>query len=70
MLACDRNANAPASSGAATAAIIQETTSNEGWAIERGDVDCAFLNGRYLDEKGRAFDLAPKCGLPAVPELG
>ena len=68
-LASELKTNAPASSGAATAVIFWETASNEGWAMGQGDVDSAFLNDRYLDDKRRASPKAPKGGLQATPTL-
>ncbi|CAK0808101.1 unnamed protein product [Prorocentrum cordatum] len=48
----------------------KESASQLGWRLEQGDVDLAFLNGKYLDSSRRAYFRAPKGGLPAVPELG
>ena len=70
LLAGELKTNAPTLTDAATSVIMQETTSNEGWDLQQGDVDSAFLNGRYLSPDRRVFFKAPKGGLPAVPELG
>ena len=40
---------------AATAIILQQTASNEGWDLQQGDADSAFLDGRYLDPGRRVF---------------
>ena len=69
-LAGELKTNAPTLTDAATAIILQETASNENWDLQQGDVDNAFLNGRYLSPDRRVFFKAPKGGLPAVPEHG
>ena len=61
--------DAPTLTAEATSIILQEAASN-GWDIQAGDVDSAFLNGRYLDKGRVVFFKAPKGGLPAVPEKG
>ncbi|CAK0798712.1 unnamed protein product [Prorocentrum cordatum] len=62
--------NAPALTDTATSVILQEAASQSGWRLEQGDVDLAFLNGKYLDNSRRVYFRAPKGGLPAVPEMG
>ena len=46
------------------------TATESDWRLEQGDVDSAFLNGRYLDADRKVYFRAPKGGFPAVPELG
>ncbi|CAK0825490.1 unnamed protein product [Prorocentrum cordatum] len=70
LLAGELKTNAPTLTDVATAVIVQEAASQEGWRLEQGDVDSAFLNGKYLDDSRRVYFRAPKGGLPAVPELG
>ena len=69
-LAGELKTNAPTLTDAATAIILQETASHDDWDLQQGDVDSAFLNGRYLDPDRRVFFKAPKGGLPALPEHG
>ncbi|CAK0858741.1 unnamed protein product, partial [Prorocentrum cordatum] len=70
LLAGELQTNAPTLTDAATAVIIQEAASQPGWSLEQGDVDSAFLNGRYLDSSRRVYFNVPKGGTPAVLELG
>ncbi|CAK0847357.1 unnamed protein product [Prorocentrum cordatum] len=70
LLAGELQTNAPALTDTATAVILQEAASQLGWRLEQGDVDSAFLNGKYLDSSRRVYFRAAKGGLPAVPELG
>ncbi|CAK0806782.1 unnamed protein product [Prorocentrum cordatum] len=70
LLAGELQTNAPTLTDTATAVILQEAASQEGWTLEQGDVDSAFLNGKYLDNLRRVYFRAPKGGLPAVPEMG
>ena len=62
--------DSPTMTAEATAVLLQEAASHPNWLLELGDVDSAFLNGRYLGDDRRVFFKAPKGGLPAVPELG
>ena len=64
------NTDAPTLTAEATATILQMTAVESDWRLEQGDVDSAFLNGRYLDADRRVYFRAPKGGFPAVPELG
>ncbi|CAK0803467.1 unnamed protein product [Prorocentrum cordatum] len=70
LLAGELQTNAPALTDTATAVILQEAASQSGWRLEQGDVNSAFLNGKYLDSSRREYFRAPKGGLPAVPEMG
>ncbi|MDA8583368.1 hypothetical protein N9L68_04025 [bacterium] len=70
LLSGELKTNAPTITDAATSVILQETASREGWDLQQGYVDSAFLNGKYLSPDRRVFFRAPKGGLPAVPELG
>ncbi|CAK0903395.1 unnamed protein product, partial [Prorocentrum cordatum] len=70
LLAGELQTKAPALTGTATAVILQGAASQSGWRLEQGDVDSAFLNGKYLDSSRRVYFRAPKGGLPAVPEMG
>ena len=38
--------------------------------LEQGDVDSAFLSGRYLSEDRLIYFKVPRGGLPAVPKFG
>ena len=64
------NTDAPTLTAEATATILQMTATESDWRLEQGDVDSAFLNGRYLDANRKVYFRAPKGGFPAVPELG
>ena len=64
------NTLAPTLTADATATILQMTATESDWRLEQGDVDSAFLNGRYLDADRKVYFRAPKGGFPAVPELG
>ena len=64
------NTDAPTLTAEATATILQMTATKSDWRLEQGDVDSAFLNGRYLDADRKVYFRAPKGGFPAVPELG
>ena len=46
------------------------TATGSDWRLEQGDVDSAFLNGRFLDADRKDYFRAPKGGFLAVPELG
>ncbi|CAK0827876.1 unnamed protein product, partial [Prorocentrum cordatum] len=70
LLAGELQTNAPTLTDTTTAVILQEAASQSGWRLEQGDVDSAFLNGKYLDSSRRVYFRAPKGGLPAVPEMG
>ncbi|CAK0910519.1 unnamed protein product, partial [Prorocentrum cordatum] len=70
LLAGELQTNAPTLTDAATTVIIQEAASKPGWCLEQGDVDSAFLNGRYLDSSRRVYFRVPMGGMPAVPERG
>ncbi|CAK0852939.1 unnamed protein product [Prorocentrum cordatum] len=48
LLAGELQTNAPTLTDTATAVITQEAASQPGWSLEQGDVDSAFLNGRYI----------------------
>ena len=51
-------------------AIVMQWSASMGWDLQQGDVDSAFLNGRYLDDNRVVYFKAPKGGLPAIAELG
>lgn len=61
--------DAPTLSVEGTTRIYPEAAAN-GWRLEQGDVDSAFLNGRYLSPDRVIYFRVPKGGLPAVPEFG
>ena len=61
--------DAPTLSAEGTAMIYAEAAGNN-WRHEAGDVDSAFLSGRYLAEDRVVYFKAPKGGLPAVPDHG
>ena len=61
--------NAPTMPAEATAILLQWSASL-GWDLQQGDVDSAFLNGRYLSGGRVVYFKAPKGGLPAIPDLG
>ena len=47
--------DAPTLTAEATATILQMTAVESDWRLDQGDVDPAFLNGRYLDADRRVF---------------
>ena len=58
------NTDAPTLTAEATATILQMTATKSDWRLEQGDVDSAFLNGRYLDADRKVYFRAPKGGIP------
>ena len=51
--------NSPTMTAEATAILLQWAAS-EGWDLQQGDVDSAFLNGRYLSGDRIVYFKAPK----------
>jgi hypothetical protein len=64
-LATPLQTDAPTLSAEGTALIYAEAAGN-GWRLEQGDVDSAFLNGRYLDPDRLVYFRVPKGGLPST----
>ena len=58
--------DAPTLSAEGTSLILAEAAGHADWLCEQGDVDSAFLNGKYLDPSRRVFLRAPRGGLPAA----
>lgn len=69
-LAGELKTNVPTLTDAVTAISLKETAIHDDWDLQQGDVDSAFLNGRYLRPDRRIFFRAPQGGLPALPEHG